>query len=92
MPRLSESQRRLDEQIQEVLRARGPLTGGQVADALGLQVFGVNLALDRLGRARRVRRLGRTGEQRGTWGGRSWATVWGLPEESEVPPATPPTT
>ena len=88
MPRLSESEQRLDEQIQEVLRTRGPLTGGQVADALGIQVFGVNLALERLDRARRVRRLGRTGEKRGTWGGTSWATVWSLPQEPDAPPPT----
>ena len=37
MPRLPESVRPLDEQIVEVLRVRGPLTGGQVADALGPQ-------------------------------------------------------
>jgi len=88
MPRLPESQRRLDEQIQEVLRTRGPLTGGQVADALGIQIFGVNLALERLDRARRVRRLAWTGEKRGTWGGTSWATVWRLPQQPDAPPTT----
>ena len=88
MPGPPESIRRLDAQIVALLRARGPLTGGQVADALGVQAFGVHLALERLDKAGRVLRRGRTGEKRGGWGGTSWATVWSVPQEPDAAPPT----
>ena len=66
--------------ILSVLRARGALTQDQVAAALGANPYTVNLALERLGRRRRVLRAGRTAAGPpaggGGWGTPRWLTLW----------------
>ena len=66
----------LDLAILSVLRANGPLPTDDVAEALGVSLYTVRLALHRLAQRGRALRHGRAPRARGAWGGTQFIAVW----------------
>ena len=68
----------LEGAILDVLRARGPLAGEDLAGAVGAHPLSVGHALERMGRSGLAVRCGRMArpDVHG-WGGTRWHTLWG---------------